>query len=95
MSVAAQKIGINRSTLWKWLQNDDELRQAINDIEEEKLDFTESQLTKLIKSGNPAAIFFHLKCKGKNRGYVERQEIASTEDSPLITTIQRVIIDEK
>ena len=43
----------------------------------------ESHLHKLIRDGNPAATIFFLKTKGKNRGYVERQEIAVAEKKPL------------
>ena len=39
------------------------------------MDFTESALRKLIKKGNVIATIFKLKTKGKDRGYIEKQEV--------------------
>ena len=38
------------------------------------LDFAESKLYELVDDKHPTAIIFLLKTKGKDRGYVERQE---------------------
>jgi hypothetical protein len=50
---------------------------------ERDLDYTESQLKKNIKAGKEASIFFHLKCKGKARGWIERQEVTGANGVPL------------
>ena len=47
------------------------------------LDIAESEMWKLIKDGNVPTILFYLKCKGKNRGYVERQEITGQDGQPI------------
>ena len=80
---ACKAVGIHRSTHYDWMQTDDTYRAAVEDIQEVAVDFAESHLHKLIKEGNPAATIFFLKTKGKNRGYVERQEIAVAEKKPL------------
>lgn len=92
LSKAAEKLSISRNTLALWIKDDEELQQELKDIEESKLDFTESKLLKLIKDENPAAIFFHLKCKGKHRGYTERQELTGADGEKLETGV--VILPE-
>lgn len=74
VTTACKNVGIVSSTHYRWLNDDEEYKQAVNDIENTALDFAESHLHKLIQSGNPAATIFYLKTKGKNRGYIERQE---------------------
>ena len=82
VTTACKTVGISRQTHYNWLQDPD-YAAAIEDVSEVAVDFAESHLHKLIKEGNPAATIFFLKTKGKNRGYVERQEIAVAEKKPL------------
>ena len=83
VSTAAKVAGIDRSTHYLWLREDPEYKAAVDQIQESVIDFAESHLYKLIKEGNPAANIFYLKTKGKNRGYIERQEIEVSERKPL------------
>jgi hypothetical protein len=82
VTAACKVVGIARQTHYNWLE-DPEYKKAVNEIGDVALDFAESHLHKLIKDGNPAATIFYLKTKGKERGYVERQEIAVAEKKPL------------
>jgi hypothetical protein len=83
VSTAAKVAGIDRSTHYAWLKEDDEYKRAVEQVQDSVLDFAESHLYKLVKEGNPAATIFYLKTKGKKRGYIERQEIEVTEKKPL------------
>jgi hypothetical protein len=83
VSTACEKAGISRQTHYNWLKDDPEYKEAVRAIEERTIDFAESHLHALIKDKNPAATIFFLKTKGKNRGYVERQEIEVSEPRPL------------
>jgi hypothetical protein len=75
-SAACEAAGIgSRGTIGAWKSEDPAFAEAVFDLEEADLDFSESALKKQIKQGNIAAIIFHLKCKGKKRGYVEKTEI--------------------
>ena len=47
-----------------------------------------SKLTEAINDGNLTAIIFHLKTKGKSRGYIEGQEITATVQSAKPMTQQ-------
>lgn len=76
---AADLIQIDRRTHYRWLKEDTEYAAAVEDLEMVALDFAESKLHKLIDGGNPTAIIFYLKTKGKGRGYVERQEVVSQQ----------------
>ena len=83
VSTACKAAGISRDTHYRWLKEDPDYKAQVEELSEVAIDFAESHLHKLIKEGNPAATIFFLKTKGKNRGYVERQEIAVAEKKPL------------
>lgn len=52
-----------------------ELKKIVDEISNAVLDMAEAALFKKIQGGDLGAICFLLKCKGKSRGYIERQEI--------------------
>ena len=74
---AAKKSGINRDTVYDWRKNDPEFEASLQAVNEIVLDFAESALHKQINGGNPTSTIFFLKTKGRERGYIERQEIDS------------------
>ena len=78
---------ISRQTYYRWLK-DEKFSQLANDLKEVETDGVESALHKLINAGNPAAIIFYLKTKGKNRGYIEKQEFE------VIKPISEINFDE-
>ena len=69
------KANMGRSTYYGWIDDDKEFENEVRDVNEELLDFTESQLMKHITKGNLTAIIFYLKTKGQRRGYIEKQYI--------------------
>lgn len=74
VTTACKMVGIDRTTYYRYYNEDEEFRAKCDDIGEMVLDFAESSLHKLIKDGNLGAVIFYLKCKGRNRGYVEKLE---------------------
>lgn len=72
---ACKEAGIHRSTHYQWMQDDNEYKQAVENLKDLSIDFAESQLFKQIKEGNTTATIFYLKTQAKHRGYIERQEI--------------------
>ncbi len=81
VTTAVKQVGIARSTFYEWLK-DPEFKKSVDDIQNIALDFAESQLHKQIRDGNTSATIFYLKTKGKNRGYVERQELTGADGYP-------------
>lgn len=73
VSAACKKMGISRRTYYYWIENPKFLEE-IDFIEEESIDFAESQLKMNIADRKEASIFFYLKTKGKKRGYIEQVE---------------------
>ena len=89
---ACKIVGINRSTFYRWLEDDAEFKRDVNDISNIALDFAESKLHEQIRDNNTTATIFYLKTKGKKRGYIERQEITGADGMP--TNFQIEIIDK-
>jgi hypothetical protein len=78
VSSACKEVGLNRSTYYDYYNNDPEFKKACDDTANIALDFAESQLHKQIKDGVPASTMFYLKTKGKDRGYIEKQQIENS-----------------
>lgn len=70
---ACSAVGISRSCFADWRLNDSQFQQNFSDAIESQLDGWEKALHKNILSGDTASIIFALKTKGKERGYVERE----------------------
>lgn len=85
LTPALKSLGIPTGVYYKWLDEDEKFRSEVNEIQTVTLDFVESKLLKLIKEGDKTAIIFYLKCKGKDRGYIEKQYIEqnTTFSEPL------------
>ena len=71
----AKDIGVTYQAVWLRINRNEKLKAAYDEIREGYLDFAESKLIAQVREGNIAAICFFLKCQGKRRGYVEKQEL--------------------
>lgn len=77
ISVAAQIIGVDRSTIYDWMKRDPELKEAvqtaIHAARERTVDFAENKLFKLMESKNERvcldAIRYYLNNQARHRGY--------------------------
>lgn len=83
VSDTAKAIGVGRNTLYVWFREYPELKEAVADARDSFVDLAESKLMKAVREEKPYAICFALKCLGKSRGYVERQEITGKNGQPL------------
>lgn len=90
VTTAANNTGIHRDTHYSWLKTDEEYAAKVKAMREVSVDFAEAMLFKLIKEGNVAATIFYLKTQGKNRGYVERQEVTGADGAPIIEIIGNI-----
>ena len=80
---AAKALGIHRATFYRWCDESEPGATRVSEIRELLIDRSESALHRAIESNSVPAIIFHLKTKGRDRGYVERapqDETAETAD---------------
>ena len=66
---AAKLLGVDRTTIYRYLQNNESLRQAYQEINEAMLDCAENELIQKVKEGDVSCIQFYLRTKGAHRGY--------------------------
>ena len=87
VTIACKEVGIERSTHYDWLKNDEEYKKAVEDLGDVALDFAESMLHKQIQEKDTTATIFYLKTKGKKRGYIERTEVDANIKFPDLPDI--------
>lgn len=84
-NLAAASLECAPSTVTSYIQKHPTLRKALDNILEENLDIAEAELMKAIQdSAAPShmtAVIFYLKTKGKHRGYVERYDVRTEDDT--------------
>ena len=83
VSQAARSLGVARGTVHRRIAESPALKQVLEDAREELVDIAESALRREVLNNNITAIIFTLKTQGKARGYIERQEVATTEPITL------------
>ena len=74
-SNTARALGVTYNAIQQRVKGDPELMQIVEDVTTRMLDRAENKLYQKINAGNMTAIIFYLKCKGKDRGYVEKQQL--------------------
>ena len=99
ISEACKKVSISRKTFYNYLRDDEDFKEAVEEIEESLIDLAESELYNQISKENTTALIFFLKTKGKKRGYIERTEVinkAEEIDLSGLTTEELIdLIKEK
>ncbi len=78
VTTACKAVGVDRTTFYKYVNEDPAFKQAVDDVENIALDFAESQLHRQIQNGEVSSTIFYLKTKGKRRGYIEKQELETS-----------------
>jgi hypothetical protein len=84
VTTACQMVNIDRSTFYKYVNEDPDFKAAVGDIDNEALDFAESKLHDQIRKGDTTAIIFYLKTKGKGRGYIEKTQVENSGEQKVI-----------
>lgn len=92
VSRACKVVGSDRSTFYRYVNDDPDFATAANDVNEMAIDFVESKLFENIEKGDIISILFYLKTKAKSRGYVEKSqhEISGIDGKPLVSTFKIV-----
>ena len=94
----SSKLGCSWHTAKKYVESFEETKELYDNESEAILDLAESKLIENISDNDNTAIIFYLKTKGKNRGYVERQEVdhsgeIKTTPPPIIVSTQELKIN--
>lgn len=87
-------LGCSHQTIYNFINKYEDVREHKKLIDEEYLDLAENKLLTLVNEKNLGAICFYLKCKGKDRGYVEKQQTELTNPDGSFSKIKIVGVDE-
>lgn len=95
VSLAAERLGCAQSTIYSRIENSPKLREVVEESRTALVDLAETKLREAVEAGQIAAICFVLKCQGKSRGWIERQEVVSeTRTRVEITGRARILEDQ-
>ena len=72
ISTAAKACGLSPSAISMRIARNPKLKEAVDEIRNAQLDMVEDALIQNIKNRDQRAIEFYLKCRGKERGWVEQ-----------------------
>lgn len=92
-TTVARSLMVSRATVYNWIKEYPEIAQAFQDERERRLDVGESALDAAVERGEAWAVCFLLKTQGKDRGYIERQEVTGKDGAPAMPPVLNIIID--
>jgi len=69
LTTAARMLGCSRTTVHDWVNRDEQVKRAYNDIKEVALDYTVNKLFETIEDKNVTSIIYYLKTQGIHRGF--------------------------
>lgn len=87
VTLAAQKLKITPQALRRYLRQFPELQEARDEATERNLDLAESNVVRGLQQNDKTYTIFYLKTKGKERGWVERQESTGAGGGPVQTEV--------
>ena len=90
-----KKVKVSYTTYKKWITEDDDFKNSIDEIESEQFDFVENVLFENIKSGDRTSVIFYLKSRGGSRRYVDKQVIEQSVSYTEPLKINLIIPDNK
>jgi len=82
---ACKIVKLDRTTFYRYYNEDEEFAKDVDNMQDYVLDFAESKLLENIKDKKETSIIFYLKTKGKKRGYIEKTETDITTGGSKIT----------
>ena len=85
LSSVAKSCGTSRTTVHKRINNNQRLKDALNEARESFIDDGESALVLAIKNQESWAVSLLLKTLGANRGYIEKKhlDVSTPPDSKI------------
>ncbi|MDA3832094.1 MAG: hypothetical protein PF495_01725 [Spirochaetales bacterium] len=94
VTYAAKKLNCTHQNIKKRIDGSPYLQEVMDSIHEGYLDLSEHALLKRIRDEDLGAICFYLKCQGKKRGYVEKQQLEHTGKDDGAIEIHNKISDD-
>lgn len=91
VSLAARKLGCTTQTIYTRAKKVAAVQQTIDDSRAELVDHAELALRAAILDKQPWAVALVLKTLGRERGYVERQEVTGAAGGPVGVSIIEVV----
>lgn len=88
--VAARQLNCSANTIYSYAKQYPEVQEAIDQQRGLMVDTAELALWKALQAGEAWAVSLTLKTLGKQRGYVERQELTGGNGAPLDIVIRRI-----
>jgi hypothetical protein len=79
----ADRVGCDWHTAKKYIFKHPTITQAYTNEKERIKDTAETKLIEQIEDGQMWAIKYYLSTQGKDRGYVERQEVTGSDGGPI------------
>ena len=93
VSAVAEALQVDVRTVQRWKQGSQRVARMFEDVLVARLDLAESTIIKAIRRDNITAAIFYLKCHGKHRGWVERQEITGKYGGPIgKSTVEEILL---
>ncbi len=81
--LAAERVGCCADTIYERAKTSPAITEAMRHERGRFVDSAEMKLINAVDACEPWAIQMALKCLGKNRGYVERQEVTGRDGEPV------------
>ena len=88
--LAAESLGCAPVTIYRRAEKDKKVQGVIDDQRGKLIDKAELKLEQAVMAGEPWAVTLTLKSLGKNRGYVERQEVTGADGSPQKVEVEYI-----
>lgn len=92
--LAAKKLNVTRQAVHYFMNRHPELKEIVEEERGRFVDAAELALIAAVQKGQPWAVCFALKTQGRQRGYVERQEIEQAGRIHVTTSAGDLTDDE-
>ncbi len=88
--LAAKEIGCAPVTIYRRAAKDKKIQDIIDSYRGQLIDKAELKLEQAVLNGEPWALNLALKTIGKQRGYVERQEVTGADGAPQKVEVEYI-----
>ena len=82
--LAANALGCSHTAIYDYINKYPDIATLKEFFDEEVSDIAVLKLRDAVLHSEPWAIKYHLSTKGKNRGYVERQEVTGADGGAIV-----------